>query len=282
MPPLDRTAKLFIGGKQARPDSGYARVVVGADGHAVGEVGEGSRKDIRNAVEAAHAGGAWAKLSGHQRSQILLYIAENLSARQQEFADRLRAMTGATGEDSVREVEAAISRLFTYGGWADKHEGAVHDVPLRGVAMAMHEPIGVVGVACPDPYPLLGFVSLVAPLLATGNRVVAVPSERFPLSATDLYSVLETSDVPAGTVNIVTGARDLLASVLADHDDVDAVWYVGSQHGAAAVERASASNLKRTWTEWDGREWLDPRVGEGREFLRRATQVKNIWIPYGE
>ena len=282
MPPLDRTAKLFIGGKQARPDSGYARVVVGPDGHAVGEVGEGSRKDIRNAVEAAHAGGAWAKLSGHQRSQILFYVAENLSARQQEFADRLRAMTGATGEDSVREVEAAISRLFTYGAWADKHDGAVHDVPLRGVAMAMHEPLGVVGVACPDPYPLLGFVSLVAPLLATGNRVIAVPSERFPLSATDLYSVLETSDVPAGTVNIVTGARDVLASVLADHDDVDAVWYVGSQHGAAAVERASASNLKRTWTEWDGREWLDPRVGEGREFLRRATQVKNIWIPYGE
>jgi aldehyde dehydrogenase (NAD+) len=137
-------------------------------------------------------------------------------------------------------------------------------------------------VACPDPYPLLGLISLVAPLLAMGNRVVAIPSERFPLAATDFYSVLETSDVPAGAMNIVTGSRDALAKVLADHDDVDAMWFVGSQQGAAAIERASAANLKRTWTEWTGREWLDPRVGEGREFLRRAVQVKNIWIPYGE
>jgi aldehyde dehydrogenase (NAD+) len=114
------------------------------------------------------------------------------------------------------------------------------------------------------------------------TRVIAVPSERYPIAATDLYSVLETSDVPAGAVNIVTGARDALAKVLADHDDVDALWYVGSQAGAGAVERAAAANLKRTWTEWTGREWLDPRVGEGRAFLRRAVQVKNIWIPYGE
>ncbi|NCW46287.1 MAG: aldehyde dehydrogenase family protein, partial [Gemmatimonadaceae bacterium] len=180
------------------------------------------------------------------------------------------------------EVNATISRLFTYAAWADKHDGAVHDVPLRGVALAMHEPIGVVGVACPDPYPLLGLVSLVAPLVATGNRVVVVPSARFPLAATDFYSVLETSDLPAGVINIVTGQRDALARTLADHDDVDAVWYFGSRVGATAVEKASAANLKRTWTEWTGREWLDPRAGEGRDFLRRAVQVKNIWIPYGE
>jgi aldehyde dehydrogenase (NAD+) len=119
-------------------------------------------------------------------------------------------------------------------------------------------------------------------LLACGNRVVAIPSERFPLAATDFYSVLETSDVPAGAVNLVTGNRDTLSRVLADHDDVEALWFVGSHAGATSVERASAANLKRTWTEWVGREWLDPRVGEGREFLRRAVQVKNIWIPYGE
>jgi aldehyde dehydrogenase (NAD+) len=282
LPALDRTPKLFIGGKQVRSDSGYSRTIHGAAGLVVGEVGDGNRKDLRNAVEAAHAGAAWSKLSGHQRSQILFYIAENLSARAAEFAERIAAMTGAARPEAISEVEASISRLFTYGAWADKHDGAIHDVPLRGVALAMHEPIGVVGIACPDPYPLLGFVSLVAPLLATGNRVIAVPSERFPLSATDFYSVLETSDLPAGAVNIVTGLRDPLAKVLAEHDDVDAVWYVGSQAGAASVERASAANLKRTWTEWDGREWLDPRYGEGREFLRRSVHVKNIWIPYGE
>ncbi len=281
-PAIDRTPKLFIGGKQARSDSGYSRRIVGANGRVVGEVGDGNRKDLRNAVEAAHAGAGWSKLTGQHRSQILFFIAENLSAREQEFAARLSAMTGASAADAMREVEASISRLFTYGAWADKHDGAIHDVPLRGVALAMHEPIGVVGVACPDPYPLLGLVSLIAPLLATGNRVVAVPSERYPLSATDFYSVLETSDVPAGVVNIVTGPRDALAKVLAEHDDVDAVWYLGSRVGATAIEKASAANLKRTWTEWDGREWLDPRVGEGREFLLRAVQVKNIWIPYGE
>ncbi|WP_373071003.1 aldehyde dehydrogenase family protein [Gemmatimonas sp.] len=282
LPAIDRTPKLFIGGKQARSDSGYSRRIVGANGRVVGEVGDGNRKDVRNAVEAAHASASWSKLTGHQRSQILFYIAENLSAREQEFAARLSAMTGASAGDARREVEASISRLFTYGAWADKYDGAIHDVPLRGVALAMHEPIGVVGVACPDPYPLLGLVSLIAPLLATGNRVVAVPSERYPLSATDFYGILETSDVPAGVVNIVTGPRDSLAKVLAEHDDVDAVWYVGSRAGATAVEKASAANLKRTWTEWAGRQWLEPRVGEGREFLRRAVQVKNIWIPYGE
>ena len=282
LPPIDRTPKLFIGGKQARPDSGYTRQVRSASGTVVGEVGEGNRKDIRNAVEAAHAGSAWSRLYGHQRAQILYYVAENLDARRQLFADRIAQMTGESIADAMREVEASVSRLFTYAAWADKHDGAVHDVPLRGVSLAMHEPIGVVGVACPDPYPLLGLVSLVAPLLATGNRVVAIPSERYPLAATELYSVFETSDVPAGAVNLVTGDRDALAKVLAEHDDVDAVWFVGSHHGATAVEKASAANVKRTWTEWVGREWLDPRVGEGRAFLRKAVQVKNIWIPYGE
>ncbi len=282
LPPIDRTPKLYVGGKQARPDSGYTRAVYSASGRVVGEVGEGNRKDLRNAVEAAHAAGAWSRLSGHQRAQILYYIAENLSSRHAEFTHRIASMTEGASETAALEVDAAISRLFTYAAWADKFDGAVHDVPMRGVSLAMHEPIGVVGVACPDPYPLLGLVSLVAPLLATGNRVVAIPSERYPLAATDFYSVLDTSDVPAGVLNLVTGPRDTLAKVLAEHDDVDAVWFVGSQAGATTVERASAANLKRTWSEWTGREWLDPRVGEGREFLRRAVQVKNIWIPYGE
>jgi aldehyde dehydrogenase (NAD+) len=289
LPPVDRTPKLFIGGKQARPDSGYSRPVLDHLGRLAGEVGDGNRKDLRNAVEAAHAAAGWRALSGHQRAQLLYYLAENLAARAPELVALLalapRGGEAAAAETSevtaAREVEATVSRLFSYAAWADKHDGAVHDVPLRGVALAMHEPIGVVGVVCPDPYPLLGLVSLVAPLLATGNRVVAIPSERFPLVAPALYALLETSDIPAGVLNLVTGAREPLARVLADHDDVDALWYVGTRDGAAAVERASAGNLKRTWTEWGPREWLDPRQGEGRAFLRRAVQVKNVWIPYG-
>lgn len=278
---IDRTPKLYIGGKQARPDSGYSLPVVAPDGRRLGEVGEGSRKDIRNAVEAAHAASAWGRSTGHARAQILYYLAENLSARADEFAARLAAMTGRDRDAGRQEVEATLSRLFTYAAWADKYDGAVHSVPMRGVALAMHEPIGVVGVVCPATHPLLGLVSMVAPLVATGNTVVAVPSESAPLAATDLYSVLDTSDVPAGVVNIVTGRADALARVLAEHDDLDAVWYVGSQPGATLVERASVGNLKRTWTEWVPRDWTDPRIGEGREFLRRAVQVKNIWIPYG-
>jgi aldehyde dehydrogenase (NAD+) len=283
LPPIDRTPKLFIGGKQVRPDQGYSRRIVSPTGQVVGEVGEGNRKDIRNAVEAAHAAAkGWARTTGHLRSQILYYIAENLSARTDEFAARIAAMTGADAATARAEVDASIARLFSYGAWADKFDGAVHSVPIRGIAIAMNEPIGVIGIACPDDSPLLGFVSLVGPAIAVGNATIVIPSESHPLSATDFYSVLETSDVPAGVVNIVTGAKDALAKVLAEHDDVEAMWYFGSHDGARAVEFASASNMKRTWATWHPHDWSDPRQSEGREFLHEATQVKNVWVPYGE
>jgi aldehyde dehydrogenase (NAD+) len=279
-PLVDRTAKLFIGGKQARPDSGYSMRVVAADGGVLGEVGEGNRKDIRNAVEAAHAAlPGWSKATGHNRAQVLYYIAENLATRSAELAARIAAMTGG---DGAAEVEAAVRRLFTYAAWADKYDGQVHQVPLRGVALAMNEPIGVIGIAAPEEHPLLGLVSLVGPAIAVGNTVVALPSEKSPLAATDFYQVLETSDLPAGVINIVTGPKDSLAKTLAEHDDVDAVWYFGSREGVKAVELASAGNMKRTFAEWDARDWQSVEEGEGRDFLRESTQVKNIWIPYGE
>jgi aldehyde dehydrogenase (NAD+) len=281
-PEIDRTPKLFIGGKQARPDQGYTRRVVSPSGRVVGESPEGNRKDIRNAVEAAHAAAGWARSTGHNRGQILYYIAENLSARAKEFAARIDVMTECGKRTAKREVDTSIERLFTYAAWADKYDGAVHSVPIRGVSIAMNEPIGVIGIACPDETPLLGLVSLLGPAVATGNTVVAIPSASHPLAATDFYSVLETSDVPAGVVNIVTGDRDALARVLAEHDDVEAMWYFGHQEGVKIVEYASASNMKRTWATWHGRDWLDRTDGEGREFLRAATQVKNVWVPYGE
>jgi aldehyde dehydrogenase (NAD+) len=278
LPGIDRTPKLFIGGKQTRPDGGGSRRIESASGTLVGEVAEGNRKDIRNAVEAAHAAAGWPRMSGHARAQVLYYIAENLAARTSEFAARIASMTGG---DGAREVEASLSRLFTYAAWADKYDGAVHDPSIRGVAMAMHEPMGVIGIAAPEDSPLLGFISLVAPAIAMGNTVVAIPSERASLAATDLYSVLETSDVPGGVLNIVTGAKAALTLVLAEHDDVNAVWYHGSAEGGTAVERASASNMKRTVVESSSLNWFHARA-EGPVFLREATQVKNIWIPYGE
>jgi aldehyde dehydrogenase (NAD+) len=276
---IDRTPKLFIGGKQARPDSGYSIDVLSADGTLLGEVGEGNRKDVRNAVEAAHkAAAGWRKASGHLRGQILFYMAENLAARREEFASRIAAMTGGNGG---REVDLAVQRLFTYASWADKYDGHVHSVPIRGVAIAMHEPIGVMGIVAPEDSPLLGFISLVAPAIAMGNTAIVVPSTAHPLAATDFYQVLETSDLPAGVINIVTGRKDELAAVLSAHDDVEGIWYFGTTEGVAGVENASASNMKRTWAEAEVVDWTSAE-GEGREFLRRAVEVKNIWIPYGE
>ncbi len=272
LPPIDRTYKLFIAGKQVRPDQGYSRKILGADGRTLGEVAEGNRKDVRNAVEAAHAAEGWGRGSGHMRAQILYFIAENLATRAAEFAARV----------GREEVDASVARLFTYAAWADKWDGAVHHTPIRGVTLAMNEPVGVLGLAAPDDHPLLGFVSLVAPAVAVGNTVIVVPSEPHPLAATEFYTVLETSDVPDGVINVITGAKDALAKVLAEHDDVDGLWYFGSPAGVKAVELASAANMKRTWASARGRDWLDPRQGEGREFLRRASEVKNIWIPYGE
>ncbi len=282
-PRIDRTAKLYIGGKQARPDSGSSYTVRDAAGASVGQAGLGNRKDIRNAVEAAAKAGAWSVATAHNRAQVLYYVAENLAARTSEFEARLAASTGGTAEAAAREVATAVARTFFYAAWADKYDGQVHATRSRHVTLAMHEPWGTMGLVCPDEASLLGLVSLLMPVLAMGNRAVVVPSSLHPLAATDLYQVLDTSDVPAGVVNIVTGERDTLARTLAEHHDVAALWYVGSAAGSAMVEKASASNLKATWVnEGKARDWSSPQQGQGREYLRRATQVKNIWIPYGE
>jgi aldehyde dehydrogenase (NAD+) len=280
-PTIDRTAKLFIAGKQARPDGNYSRPVLTRKGAVIAEVGEGNRKDIRNAVAAARKADGWASSTAHNRAQVLYYIAENLSARATEFAARISAMTGQSTAKADAEVAASIDRLFSYAAWADKYEGTVHAPPLRGVALAMVEPIGVVGVICPPEAPLLGLISLTAPLIAMGNRVIAVPSAPHPLSATDFYAVLETSDLPDGVLNIVTGDPQPLAEVLATHADVDALWAFGSESLSETVERLSASNLKRSFVD-HGRltDWHHPSA-EGADWLRHATEVKNIWIPYG-
>lgn len=283
MPRVDRTIRMYIGGRQARPDGGYTTLVRGASGEVAGEVGRGNRKDIRNAVEAARRAGGWSDRTAHNRAQILYFIAENLAVRASEFAARIRSLTGQSAGHASEEVELSIRRLFTYAAHADKWDGHVHRTPYRNVTLAMPESLGVVGIVCPERNPLLGFVSLTGPAIAAGNTVVALPSERWPLSATDFCQVLDTSDLPGGVVNVVTGEHAELAPVLAAHDDVAAIWYFGADAGAEEVERLSTGNMKQTWTEAGRpRRWRTREQGEGREFLRRATQVKNIWIPYGE
>ena len=282
LPTIDRTAKLYVGGRQVRPDSGHSYTVRGTNGAALGQAGLGNRKDVRNAVEAAAKAGGWGAATAHNRAQVLFFIAENLSARAAEFEGRLTSF-GIDGEGAKREVEAAVRRTFFYAALADKYDGRVHSTKSRHVTLAMNEPFGTLGLVCPDEAPLLAFVSLLMPCLAMGNRVVAVPSPVHPLAATDFYQVLDTSDVPDGVVNIVTGARDELGKTLAEHDDVAALWHFGTSSGAAVAEKAAAGNLKPVWTSGGRRiDWFSATQGQGGEYLRRATQVKNIWVPYGE
>ena len=279
-PAIDRTVKLYIGGKQARPDSGYSMEVRAADGRLLGEVALGNRKDIRNAVEAARKADGWAKATAHNRAQVLYYCAENLSQRREEISGRLAAVVGE--KQAAAEVELGIERIFSYAAWADKFDGVVHNPPFRNIAIAMNEPIGTVSVICPADTPLLGFLSLVMPLLAAGNTVVAVPSEKYPLITSDLYQLFDTSDMPAGAVNIVTGYVSQLLKTLAEHDDIDAIWCYGDETTVASAKAMSTGNLKQVWTN-EGRiiDWFGEH-GEGRWFLEHATQVKNIWVPYGE
>ena len=236
-------------------------------GKLLGHAGLANRKDMRNAVEAARGAAAWAKTTGHVRAQILYYIAENLSARTEEFAARLRDLTNAGANAARAEVEASIQRLFTYAAWADKYDGAAKGVPLRGVALAMNEPVGVIGAFCPDEAPLLGLISVIAPAMAMGNRVVAVASRA----------------LPAGGDRLLPGARHLgRAGRRGQHPDRQpcrACAAAGGAHGcgcglelfvrdlSAVIEREAAGNLKRTWVNnGRARDWLGTE-GEGRAFL---------------
>ncbi|HSY36552.1 MAG TPA: aldehyde dehydrogenase family protein [Acidobacteriaceae bacterium] len=278
---IDRTVKNYIGGKQARPDSGYSYPVYGRDGRLVGEAPLGSRKDIRNAVEAAHAAGKWAKMTAHGRAQVLYFVAENLVQRRAELIAKLAEFVGP--EQAEVEVDQSVERTFTHAAWADKFEGTVHNPPARMVTLAMKEAVGTIGILAPDEAPLLSLLSLVLPAIAMGNTVVAVPSERAATLMGVLYQVFDTSDLPGGVVNLVAGKASELGKTLAEHDDMDAIWSFRDEAASAMVKAASIGNLKQVFSN-DGRavDWFDPAQAQGRWFLRHATQVKNIWVPYGE
>jgi aldehyde dehydrogenase (NAD+) len=280
-PGIDRTVKLYIGGKQARPDSGYSFAVRAADGTLLGEAPLGNRKDIRNAVEAARKAEAWGRATAHNRAQVLFYLGENFIMRADEIGARLARVVGRKQADS--EVARSIERVFSYAAWADKFDGAVHNPPFRNVSMAMNEPIGTVGIVAPSEAPLVGLLSLVLPLIAMGNTVVGIPSEQYPLIVGDLYQLFDTSDLPAGVVNLVSGRTSELTKILAEHDAVDAVWCFADEASSAQVKALSIGNLKQVFTN-EGRviDWFDNRQAEGRWFLQHAVQVKNIWVPYGE
>ena len=280
---IDRTLKFYIGGKQVRPDGGHSMSTYNADGSLAAIVGSGNRKDIRNAVNAAVKAASWSSQSGHGRAQILYFLAENLAIRESEWIKRLETLCGVTNKQAKAEFNESLTRIFSYAAWADKYDGAVHSAPYRGVTMALPEPIGVLAQIAPEDQPLLTTISLIAPAIAMGNRVILIPSENFPSVALELVQTFETSDIPPGVINIVTGDKDELSNQLVGHAEVDGVWCWADSDTVAKVETTSALDLKRLWIHSDGdRDWLDPNQGEGLEFLRNATEVKNIWTPYGD
>ena len=280
---IDRTLKFYIGGKQVRPDSGHSMATYNADGSLAAIVGSGNRKDIRNTVSAAVKAASWSSQSGHGRAQILYFLAENLAIRESEWIQRLETLCGVTKKQAKAEFDESLSRIFSYAAWADKYDGAVHSAPYRGVTMALPEPIGVLAQVAPESLPLLTTISLISPAIAMGNRVILIPSESFPSVALELVQTFETSDIPPGVINIVTGDKDELSNQLVGHAEVDGVWCWADSDTIAKVETTSALDLKRLWIHSDGdRDWLDPNQGEGLEFLRNATEVKNIWTPYGD
>ncbi|XP_066935468.1 aldehyde dehydrogenase family 16 member A1-like isoform X2 [Clytia hemisphaerica] len=282
-PKIDRTYKLYIGGKQKRPDANYSRPITDPKGQIIAQVGESNRKDVRDAVDiACKTLPGWQKRSGHNRAQITYYIAENLEQRKEEFIKTLVESCACSREDAVKEVEESIHRLFHWAAYADKYGGNVQETQHYGTVLRLHDSVGVVGIACPDESPLLSFISLFAPAFIRGNTMLIIPSEKYPLPALQLYQIFETSDVPAGTINVLTGSRDHMTRILTEHQNVNAMWYFGSQEGSKFVEHTSAVNIKRTWVNYgQPRDWFDRQQGYGEEFLIRSVEVKNVWIPMG-
>jgi len=279
---IDCTPKLYIGGKQTRPDSGYSLPVYDANGVQIAEVPDGSRKDIRNAVEAANKGIGWTNTSAHNRAQVLYFIAENLTTRQTEFCQRISQLTGKSSKEAQVEFDLAISRIFTYAAWCDKYDGQIHQPPARVVTLAMKEALGNIAIVAPEEGGFLGLISTIMPAIAFGNRVIVVPSEQTSLLATDFYQVLNTSDLPAGVINIITGDRDVLTDTLAKHYDIEGFWYWGSAAGSKLVEFEAAASMKRTWVN-HGKfyDWFDDEQAQSELFLRNSVEIKNIWVPYG-
>ncbi|MBW8485765.1 aldehyde dehydrogenase family protein [Actinomadura parmotrematis] len=275
-----KTYKLFIGGAFPRSESGRSYVVNDGRGAFLANASQASRKDVRDAVGAARkAFGGWSGRTAHNRGQILYRIAEMLEGRRAQFVDELRA-TGLGKSAASDEVDAAVDRWVWYAGWTDKIAavaGSANPVSGPFFNFSTPEPVGVVGVVAPDA-PLLGLVSVLAPVVATGGTAVVVASEPAPLPAITLAEVLATSDLPGGVVNLLTGRRDELAPWLASHMDVDAIDLAGvPADGVAALEEAAAGNLKRVLRpagdDWSG----EPGTARLTAFL----ETKTVWHPVG-
>ncbi|HEX4058443.1 MAG TPA: aldehyde dehydrogenase family protein [Galbitalea sp.] len=272
---IPKTYKLYIGGKFPRSESGRTYQVVSTKGEFLANAAKASRKDARDAVVAARSAlGGWASATAYNRGQVLYRIAELLEGRRAQFIEELVAVDGTTAAVAAKQVDAAIDRWVWYAGWADKYvQVSGNGNPVSGpyFNLSVPEPTGVVAIVAPAD-PLLGFVSVVAPALVSGNTVVVIASQQAPLSAISLAEVLATSDVPGGVVNILTGSPAEIAPWLASHADVNALDLAGAESlDWIDLQISAADTLKRV---------LAPVAGIPQATLDRITaftETKTVW-----
>ena len=283
LPMIDRTPKLYIGGKQKRPDGGYSFPLNAVNNSFICDIAQANRKDVRDSVEIAAKSFA-KQLSNFNRSQILFYLAENLQQREKTFVDLLVALCGSSPVNASKEFSQSCERLFYYAAMADKFEGNVHNPPMRGLTLAMKEPLGVMTSILSDDSPLLNLVTVMGSVFSTGNTNIIVPGQKTSLIATELYQVLDTSDVPGGYVNILTAKENELNKTLSQHENIEGIWYFGADSAQRSdIVKNTTSNLKRYWCPEEKHiDWANTSEDFLNEFLYQSTQVKNIWIPYGE
>ena len=283
LPMIDRTPKLYIGGKQKRPDGGYSFPLNAVNNSFICDIAQANRKDVRDSVEIAAKSFA-KQLSNFNRSQILFYLAENLQQREKTFVDLLVALCGSSPVNASKEFSQSCERLFYYAAMADKFEGNVHNPPMRGLTLAMKEPLGVMTSILSDDSPLLNLVTVMGSVFSTGNANIIVPGQKTSLIATELYQVLDTSDVPGGYVNILTAKENELNKTLSQHENIEGIWYFGADSAQRSeIVKNTTSNIKRYWCPEEKHiDWTNASEEFLNEFLHQSTQVKNIWIPYGE
>ncbi len=283
LPDIDRTPKLFIGGKQKRPDSGYSFPLYGIDKSFICDIANANRKDVRDSVEIASKSFT-KQLTNYNRSQILFYLAENLQQREKTFVDLLIILKGISRASALKEFSLSCERLFYYASMADKFEGRVHNPPIRGLTLAMKEPLGVIASILNNSSPLLSLITVMASIFSTGNCSIIVPGQKTSLIAMELYQVLDTSDIPLGFINILSTKHNELNSSLSQHENIEGIWYFDADNKQkSAIIRNTTSNLKRYWCPEEKQiDWQNTSENFLNEFLYQSTHIKNIWIPYGE
>jgi acyl-CoA reductase-like NAD-dependent aldehyde dehydrogenase len=281
-----KTYKLYINGEFPRTESGRSYAVMSKGGELLANASRGSRKDLRNAVQAARkAQGGWGGKTAYNRGQILYRIAEVCEARAAELIDELRR-AGSSAAEAKREVEQVVDRWVYYAGWSDKYPQVFSSVnPVAGpyYNFTIPEPTGVVGVVAPETPSLLGLVSRIAPAIVGGNVVVAITSESKPLPAITLAECFETSDVPPGVINLISGMKSELVPWLAAHMDVNAIDTTGVVADAIAkVQQTAAENVKRV-VHFDGASigWNDARLSQSPYAIFDFQELKTVWHPMG-